>query len=137
MLVCFLGPVLYFGQQDLLFAFDERPAKDACQVRYLVTADTSLPKGDQTRGKRCLQVAGSVPGPAWGLSKVVPLLFSLFFDVGPLFNWLIHQAMTDSAVVSMPLLAIMIPVCRMLWRSVSIVVVICFSRLAETPRGLD
>ena len=135
MFVRSLGPVLRFGQQALLFAFDERPAKDACQVRYLVTADTSLPKGDQTTGSRCLQLGGSVPGPASGLSKAVPLLFSLFFDVGPLINWLIHQAMTDSAVVSMPLLAI--PVCRMLWRSVSIVVVICFSRLAETPRGLE
>ena len=57
------------------------PAKDACQVRYLVTADTSLPKGHQTRG--CLQVEGSVPGPGWGLSKVVPLLFSLFLMLAP------------------------------------------------------
>ena len=103
----------------MLFAFENQPAKDACQIRYLVTADMSLLKDVQTRGKEsCLHLEGSMPKPAWRPSKAVPV-FSLFSRWPPVL-WLIHQAMTDSAVVSMPLLAIMITVCRMLWRSASI-----------------
>ena len=67
-----------------MFAFENQPAKDACQVRYLVTADMSLLKDVQTRGNEgCLHLQGSVPKPAWRLSKAVPFCFCLFFKVTP------------------------------------------------------
>ena len=46
--VNFLGYISQLGPKALLSAFENQPAKDACQVRYLVTADMSLP---QKKGK--------------------------------------------------------------------------------------
>lgn len=85
---CSLGPVFHFGRHDLLFPFDKWPAKDACQVRYLVSADMSLPTGVLTRGNRCFHLEGFVLKPTWGLSKAVPVLFLIlsFSMFNPLFN---------------------------------------------------